>query len=351
MKKILKDYTSKTKKKKRDWKKKKKQSLALSKIYRKISEDYGYKDYFRKFIRVKDCGNWLEFSSCPEGHEKKLKNANFCRDRLCPMCQWRKSLKLAHQIKEICHYAVIENDDIDFLFLTLSAKNVDYNNLDDEITKYMKSFRKLIRRKEVKNILEGYFKSLEITYNKNPNGNNKDLKYHPHLHILLVVNSNYFGRNYITQERWTELWKKSMKLDYKPIVDIRKVKKVKNRNNEVNEFKIWKTAAELGKYSVKATEYLQEDIEESKEVVFTLANALKYRRLTSYGGILKDLYKKLQMQDVDDENSDLVNVEEKEELKECKCSVCNSDLVDELYKWNFGFNNYVKTKNIISKTS
>jgi plasmid rolling circle replication initiator protein Rep len=32
------------------------------------------------------------------------------------------------------------------------------------------------------------------------------------------------AQNYISQDEWTEFWKKSAKLDYRPIVDVRSIK-------------------------------------------------------------------------------------------------------------------------------
>jgi hypothetical protein len=37
-----------------------------------------------------------------------------------------------------------------------------------------------------------------------------------------VVRSSYFGRGYVTQARWQELWADCLRLDYLPVVDIRK---------------------------------------------------------------------------------------------------------------------------------
>ena len=46
--------------------------------------------------RMRYCASWLLFLECIENtsHPKQLKTAQFCKDRLCPACQWRRSLKV-----------------------------------------------------------------------------------------------------------------------------------------------------------------------------------------------------------------------------------------------------------------
>ena len=84
--------------KKRDWAKYKKSSLAVSEAYKELGEDH------RKLsIRIEECGDFLHFISCPHQHEKKLIRANFCKARLCPMCQKRRSLIISNQVLDLMH--------------------------------------------------------------------------------------------------------------------------------------------------------------------------------------------------------------------------------------------------------
>lgn len=95
----------------------------------------------------------------------------------------------------------------DFIFLTLTAPNVPANELEDEIKYYNHSFKKLMERKEVKTIAKGYARKLEITYNEERDD------YHPHFHVLIVVNKSYFTQTaqYINHDRWLELWQQVTK--------------------------------------------------------------------------------------------------------------------------------------------
>ena len=67
--------------------------MELSRIYELLS-------LYRRADRVSQCGSYLDFGVLPDG-TKKLVKANFCRDRLCPMCNWRRSLKLYSQVSQV----------------------------------------------------------------------------------------------------------------------------------------------------------------------------------------------------------------------------------------------------------
>ncbi|MDN8907688.1 protein rep, partial [Staphylococcus aureus] len=62
----------------------------------------------------------------------------------------------------------------EFIFLTLTTPNVRANDLEDEIKKYNKSFKKMFERKKVKTLSKGYVRKLEITYNE------QEDTYNPH---------------------------------------------------------------------------------------------------------------------------------------------------------------------------
>ena len=82
----------------------------------------------------------------------------------------------------------------EFIFLTLTAPNVKGDKLEEEIRKYNKSFDKLMKRNEVKNIVKGYIRKLEVTYNSDMSSKSYDT-YHPHFHVVIAVNKTYFKKS------------------------------------------------------------------------------------------------------------------------------------------------------------
>lgn len=244
-----------------------------------------------KAARMRECAQWLSFVRTEQGG-LKLHDARFCRVRLCPICQWRRSLKTAAQMYKIIDVA--ERQGYKFIFLTLTVKNCSGSDLDTELTHVIRAFNKLSKYKKFADCVHGYYRGTEITYNKDTN------EYHPHLHCILAVKPSYFsGRLYLSQNAWTELWKKALGVDYTPIVNIKKC------------YGGGKSVAEACKYCVKPSEMLQlDDWDMTVDVVRTLDAAVANRRFIGLGGIFKDIHKALQLDDMED--GDLVHMDEKE---------------------------------------
>ena len=299
---------------KRPWKEKKIKSKLVADGYNRLASIYPEEmEYFeKKSDRINHCGDWLEFKRY-EDNSLKLHKAWFCKQRMCPNCTWRRSIKIFSQVSQIMNAIQIENDK-EYLFLTLTVKNVDGPILSDTLGDLIAGYLKLIRKTAVKKSVLGCFRSIEITYNKDT------CQYHPHIHVVLCVNKNYFTSNYISNDTWSKLWKDCMNLDYMPVIDIRKIKGDKA-----------KATAEAAKYATKdedimtTDEYNQKIVDE--EVLLTLDEALKGRRLISYSGIFKQYQQKLKLEDP--EEGDLIHIDE---------DSIRSDLnyVIERYKWRCG---------------
>src|SRR5690606_10304521 len=126
--------------------------------------------------------------------------------------------------------------------------------------------------------------------------------YHPHFHVLLAVKPSYFGGGYIKQAEWVQLWQEAMRVDYRPVVDVRTVKA--KRSSQTVEGAV----AEIGKYAVKPSDYLVEDPDEAAAAVEVLDGALKNRRLVAYGGLFREIRRELHMKDP--ETADLIEIDE-----------------------------------------
>ena len=239
----------------------------------KFSET-GFKSEVEK---IKQCGNYLEFAlkenQITKDTKNKLSGANFCKNRFCPMCSWRRVRNITGQLKDA--FSVIqEKQKVAALFLTLTISNPDVKDLKSTIAKMNKSFKKMSETKQFKNAILGYFKSIEILGDKTPKG-----QAHPHFHILLVVKENYFKKSdYINKSEWTEMWRKSLGVEYTPVVDVRRIKS-KNENFSDIDSAIIETV----KYSVKHTELTKR----SNEDFYYLYTQTKGMRFISAGGILK----------------------------------------------------------------
>lgn len=284
-------------------------------------------DYWiKRSEKVLDCGAVLHFAVSK--NSMRLIKAFFCRDRMCPSCQKRRSLMIFHQVKSVCISIQKEQPTIKYLMLTLTVPNVKASELKETISHMMKSWGKLIKRKEFKTSIKGWFRALEITYN----GERDD--YHPHFHILLSVNSGYFKKNYITQNRWLELWQESTKNFNITQVDVRRVKPNPKKAGSTD---VESAVAEVAKYATKPSNYICKHpisgYMAHGKVVRELGLSIASTRLIAFGGIMKEHLEKLSLKDVEDDDSDMINVSGE------------SDQIDavmvQIFRWNIGFKQYI----------
>ena len=280
---------------------KKQQSDYLSLVYQ-------YLDMCRRAERVSSCGSVLEFGIYPD--KARLQFANFCKDRLCPMCNWRRSLKLYGQVSAVMD--VLEQQGYQFLFLTLTIKNCSAVDLPKTISVLLDGFYKLFHdNRKVKKSIKGFFRSLEITKNK------KTGEYHPHLHCILAVSPSYFKKSseYIKQSEWADIWQNCIDVDYNPIIDIRRIKPNISAVSDALDLKnckgdngISSAVREVAKYSVKGSDFLDfNDLEKTADTVSDFLKAISFRRLASFTGIFSKVRKQLELDDV--ENGNLVQTD------------------------------------------
>lgn len=319
---ILKDYSSTGKE--RPWKLHKQENLQLVKIYKTAREKNINLITDSRLFDLEHCADTLLFAENAEG-KKKLKSANFCRLRLCPMCQWRRSLKMFGQVQTITDKILERDKSTRFLFATFTVKNVDAENLETCINILNNKFLYLVSRnktfapaKKLKQNLLGYLKAVEVTYNT------KDKTYHPHLHVIFAVKSTFFKnkQNYMTKKEWIELWQQALGVDYKPQTDIRAIKT-----------NTGKAIAEVAKYPVKTAPILSLPDDEAVEVLKTLTLSLNKKRFVSYGGIFKTVKQELKLADIETDK-DLVNtdIEQQERFNAVTAA---------LFRYNFKFGCYI----------
>jgi plasmid rolling circle replication initiator protein Rep len=283
---ILEDYSSTGRL--LNWSEKKVKNELLSIAYQAVSRP--------KAERLRECASFLQYSVQKDTGKKKLKTANFCRVRLCPICTWRRSLKIFSQVTKIMD-ELKKDKEYGYVFLTLTVKNICSDELRTTIDDMMEAWRRLIGYKKFEGAVKGWIRTLEITHNVNPLSTSYDT-FHPHFHVILCVNKSYFkNKTYITQAEFTEYWKKAAGLNYDPIVDVRRIK-----GNTA------KAVAEVSKYAVKDKDFIvPDDWDLTVDTVRILDKTLHKRRLVAFGGLIKKMHKKLQLDDIED--GDLVHVD------------------------------------------
>lgn len=299
-----------------DWKKDKLKTILIGESFKRLNNE-------KKALRLFDCGTYLEFKRFLSDNERRLFRANFCKVRLCPMCMKRRSKKIYGQASKVMNAA---QNKYEFLFLTLTIKNCKAEDLKETLDLMFKSWTKMFRRAAIQKAVKGWFRGLEVTHNLDHNSESYNT-FHPHFHVILAVNKSYFkSKNYLKQSDFKELWKSCLGVDYDPIVDVRRF-----RASDKKE--LAKSLAEATKYTVKDSDFIiNEDIILTDCAIYTLDQALANRRLTAWGGELKEIHKQLNLDDAED--GDLVNTDNEDEIRE------DLNYIIECVGWNFGLSNY-----------
>jgi len=265
------------------------------------------------FLALESCASFLLYKLGVQG-EMKLKTADFCKSRLCPMCNWRKSLKMFGQASRITERTLKEYPTTRFIFVTFTVKNCDGEELENTINAMNEGFSKLTAKSRkfaysvgFKKSLLGYMRAIEVTYNKN------DDNYHPHIHAIFAVKADYFTRGYIKQADWQTMWGECLGLDYEPIVHVQTVKpRSKDADFDNGRVAMVGAVAETAKYPVKMDGIIELKEEIAVKVIIILSNALRGKRLVTFGGLFADVRKELKLDDL--ENGDLIHADESEVL-------------------------------------
>lgn len=286
----------------------------------------------RRAEKIRSCANLLVYKVNLDNYDRKLAKANFCKDMFCIECAKRKSNFLYHNLHQIMKEAK-EKYNQEFAHMTLALENSTTENLNKGIDKLLYGFKLMMKRAKFVRAFEGYFRSLEITYNE------EEDTYHVHLHVIVSFNKNeYFDKKYkkyishdtlvrefaTATETVTREEVKSMKL--KDIRVTSFIKKIYDKNDErimTEEFKkvlekdeklkyndrkfdeFSNAISESAKYVTKFVDILDIKDEEKKvEVLKVLSEALFKRRKNSYGRLFKELARKLKIQEFEDLSDD-----------------------------------------------
>lgn len=241
--------------------------------------------------RMSNCSTYVEYEVALDTGAIRLTRANLCRDRLCPTCNWRLAIRRAAEMQTTIKYIAAADPNAVGLLLTLTVRNCPADRLRWTIQHISQSFTRLRKHRLFTRKIEGYARSIEITYNPVTD------TYHPHIHALLIVPHEYLNAP-IPQEEYARMWQKAAALDYMPIVDIRRTYAPPADDAAADDMPapemqvITAQVSELEEGTKEAVKYFvkpaalrallaSEDLDE-------LAIALSGHRLIAYGGCIKD---------------------------------------------------------------
>jgi plasmid rolling circle replication initiator protein Rep len=246
----------------------------------RVSKHYAGSEFQAYSDRVYYCSEFLDFRLKPDsddgGIKLKLDSARFCRVRHCPVCQWRRSLMWKAKAYKVLPKIVAQYPTHRWLFVTLTVRNCPITELRSTLAWMHESFKRLTKLKDFPAI--GWIKSTEVT-------RGKDGSAHPHFHCLLMVQPSYFGKNYMKQAEWVELWKRCLRTEYNPVLDVQAIKKGVQPSTLVPE---------LLKYCTK-----ESDMTGDREWFLELTRQMHKTRTIATGGVLKDYLHELEQEPED----------------------------------------------------
>jgi plasmid rolling circle replication initiator protein Rep len=306
----------------------KKHKLDTYKVLELLGTDYTFTDYGadtedKRYTQLLNCGTFLQFKKRNENGIDiyHLTGANFCRQRICPMCQFRKSEKMFAQVLRVVKHL---EQDYRFLHLVLTIPNAsDGVELQKAITILYKGFNTFLKYKKVRGAFKGVLRCLEISYNYS------SYSFHPHLHCLVVVNKSSFNdsKTYLSYDVLRELWTKAVRSTIASLpfgADFAKTDELLQIYIRACKVGDYSGVAEVCKYCLKPLDLDKtEDEYSNKRMLLTLWHTLKGKRFIQKYGVVKDTFKLL---NCDDEDNLL-----DEELKEA---------VEINLTWNSDYQNY-----------
>lgn len=156
-------------------------------------DDYIFGDRMKKMLH---CGTSLSLNN-----SGTIISSNFCRLRICSMCQRRRSLRVASEFFRIMDYL----EGYSWIHLVLTVPNCCEYTLPDVLDSMQVCSSRFFRIKEISKAFRGVARCTEISYN------NSRSDYHPHFHCLVAVKKSYFtSRDYLKidfiRRAWTVLF-------------------------------------------------------------------------------------------------------------------------------------------------
>lgn len=222
---------------------------------------------------IANCASRLSLD-IPQGDdglgEPLLRGAQLCNRRLCPFCEWRRTRAWRARLIGGLNAFSAEQPKYRGVFLTLTVRNCQLHELRETIREMHKSFKRLTQVSMFPT--QFWMRRTEVTVNRSqgehpspntqgstelplPPGGGAIQSVHPHMHCLLLVRPSYWSRDYITKLRWQQEWQMAARLDYAPIVDVRRAR-CQAQDDTLTGVAPVSAVVEAAKYATKATDLL-----------------------------------------------------------------------------------------------
>lgn len=300
------------------WESKKRKAKEVSEKMAKIGEKV-------RAIRMANCAEVVNGRVCEHCGQMHVQYANLCRDRFCPICKWRLSMRRFTDMFRIVTGLRQQYPESSWQFVTLTCRNCAPKDLSELLDEMSRCWNNITTAKKFKKRIAGWARSTEFTYNEVTG------ELHPHYHILVMYKELEEPDDYIIQ-RWLKglNWKTSRLAQEEHTIeftaeDEQEIGWEVDQNPE--DTAVIEAVLETYKYTTR-----DKDVDNMPLGVFrTMVSVLQNRRLTAFGGIIKEYAKELNVERMDNTGE---RDEEEVDHETERCIKCgNSHLVEIIGKW------------------
>jgi len=167
-------------------------------------------------IKILECAERVSLSHNYSYSPKPI--TFYCKQRQCPICQWRRSQRTCAEVHQLFDYRP-DLAEGKWIFLTLTARNCETWDLRDTLKKMTNAFQRMTRRLFWRENVLGAIRYTEVSVGRaNPD------TAHPHFHCLLLIRPSMFaGNNYMSTQRWADAWGSALQEHYTPEVHVERL--------------------------------------------------------------------------------------------------------------------------------
>lgn len=287
-------------------------NLRLEAHLRSLATETGDNLYAAQADRVHYCSTFWQGQYCPKCGKYHNMHTTGCKHRLCPICATRFARVTAMQALEAIDLIAQDSPDIELELLTLTQRNVEGDDLCNEINKLLQAWAYLCNRPHMRGSIIGWARTIEIVPSIDLDGT-----YHPHIHAIMIHRAT---KKAPTLQWYIDAWRSGLHLDYDPVCDLRPID---NASSAVFE---------VSKYISKMSRVYDGSALEHDHVRY-MTKAIYNRRLRSYGGVWRKARIRLgQMQAEAMDDDALSEYGDITDLT-AKCPSCSAKMIDTTLRW------------------
>lgn len=160
----------------------------------------------------------------PRGDATRIiyRNKRRCRNGLCPPCARHRARETVQRVASKLDAIIAAAPATRFAFLTLTSRNMAITEVAAMLALHERALARFFRTNAITRAVQGHATGIEIAIRRS----GAEWQAGVHSHSLIALHPDYFGRTknlYLSQAAIVALWRKALRVDYKPVCHIKAV--------------------------------------------------------------------------------------------------------------------------------